>query len=113
MRWHEAPLVPLASAFAIGIATGAWIPAPAWWVLSAGALLLGLTALAPDPPLGHEPTLPAHLGCRALPPPRRAARCRGPAGKRLSRRAPMASFATPPGTVASALSGFCDSFGVL
>ena len=46
MRWHEAPLVPLASAFAIGIATSAWITAPAWWLLCAGALLLGLTALA-------------------------------------------------------------------
>ena len=46
MRWHEAPLVPLASAFAIGIATSAWITAPAWWLLGAGALLLGLTVLA-------------------------------------------------------------------
>src|SRR5499426_2149748 len=46
MRWREAPLVPLASAFAIGIATSGWITAPAWWLLCAGALLLGLTALA-------------------------------------------------------------------
>src|SRR5499427_1330443 len=46
MRWHEAPLVPLASAFAIGIATSAWITTPAWWLLCAGALLLGLTVLA-------------------------------------------------------------------
>src|SRR5215475_1741293 len=46
MRWHEAPLVPLASAFTIGIATSAWIIAPAWWLLCAGGLLLGLTVLA-------------------------------------------------------------------
>src|SRR5499425_2562552 len=46
MRWHEAPLVPLAGAFAIGIGTSAWITTPAWWLLCAGAGLLGLTALA-------------------------------------------------------------------
>jgi competence protein ComEC len=46
MRWLEAPLVPLAGATALGIATSAWIATPAWSLLCAGALALGLTSLA-------------------------------------------------------------------
>src|SRR5215471_8086197 len=46
MRWLEAPLVPLAGATALGIATSAWIATPAWSLLCAGALTLGLTSLA-------------------------------------------------------------------
>ena len=46
MRWLEAPLVPLAGASALGIATSAWIATPAWSVLCAGALTLGMTSLA-------------------------------------------------------------------
>src|SRR5215472_5993376 len=46
MRWLEAPLVPLAGASALGIATSAWIATPAWSLLCAGALVLGLTSLA-------------------------------------------------------------------
>jgi len=46
MRWLEAPLVPLAGATALGIATSAWIATPAWSLLCAGVLALGLTSLA-------------------------------------------------------------------
>src|SRR5262245_4522664 len=46
MRWPEAPLVPLAGAAALGIATSAWVATPAWTLLCAGALALGLTSFA-------------------------------------------------------------------
>src|SRR5215813_4126499 len=46
MRWLEAPLLPLAGAAALGIATSAWFTTPAWSLLCAGALALGLTSLA-------------------------------------------------------------------
>src|SRR5215831_13988793 len=38
MRWLEAPLVPLAGAIALGIATSPWIATPAWSLLCGGAL---------------------------------------------------------------------------
>src|SRR5262245_16779423 len=46
MRWIEAPLVPLAGAAALGIATSVWVATPAWTLLCAGALSLGLTSFA-------------------------------------------------------------------
>src|SRR5215831_6447016 len=46
MRWLEAPLVPMAGAIALGIATSPWIATPAWSLLCGGALALGLTSLA-------------------------------------------------------------------
>jgi len=44
MRWHEAPLVPLAAAFALGICGGSWMAASTSWLLVAGGLLLTLAA---------------------------------------------------------------------
>ena len=64
MRWHEAPLVPLAGAFAIGIAASAWGTAPAWWLLGAGTLVLGLTGLALA--LGSAPLTTAGLLALAM-----------------------------------------------
>jgi len=46
MRWLEAPLLPLAGAAALGIATSAWFTTPAWSLLCGGVLALGLTSLA-------------------------------------------------------------------
>ena len=46
MRWHEAPLVPLAAAFALGILSSSWMVTDTRWLLAAGGLLLTLTACA-------------------------------------------------------------------
>src|SRR5262249_36635058 len=52
MRWLEAPLLPLAGAAALGIATSAWFTPPAWSLLCGGprpwggVLALGVTSLA-------------------------------------------------------------------
>src|SRR5262245_59874306 len=44
MKWHEAPLLPIAGAFALGILSTSWGAVPAWWFLVAGGLLLMVTA---------------------------------------------------------------------
>jgi competence protein ComEC len=46
MRWREAPLVPLAATFALGICLSPWVAAPTPWLLVAGGLLLSLAACA-------------------------------------------------------------------
>jgi len=46
MRWQEAPLVPVAAAFALGICSGSWAAAPTSWILVAGGALLTLAACA-------------------------------------------------------------------
>jgi hypothetical protein len=46
MKWHEAPLLPLAAAFALGIYASSWAAVPTSWLLGAGGLLLVLTAVA-------------------------------------------------------------------
>src|SRR4029453_6266719 len=45
MKWHEAPLLPLAAAFALGIYSSSWAAVPTSWLLGAGGLLLVLTAI--------------------------------------------------------------------
>jgi hypothetical protein len=37
MTWHEAPLLPLSAALALGILFGAWLAAAPAWLLLAGA----------------------------------------------------------------------------
>ena len=46
MKWHEAPLLLLAAAFALGIYSSSWAAVPTSWLLGAGGLLLVLTAVA-------------------------------------------------------------------
>ena len=46
MKWHEAPLVPLALALALGISASVWVTAPAWWLLGGGGCLLVAIASA-------------------------------------------------------------------
>src|SRR5882724_9135232 len=46
MKWHEAPLLPLAAAFALGIYASSWTATPTSWLLGAGGLLLGGAAVA-------------------------------------------------------------------
>src|SRR5437867_646922 len=46
MKWHEAPLLPLAAAFAVGIYSSSWAAVPTPWLLGAGGLLLLLAAVA-------------------------------------------------------------------
>jgi len=46
MRWQEAPLVPLAAAFALGICSTSWVTAPTSWILVADGALLTLAACA-------------------------------------------------------------------
>src|SRR6266536_4260192 len=46
MKWHEAPLLPLAAAFALGIYASAWAATPPSWLLGAGGLLLTGAAVA-------------------------------------------------------------------
>jgi len=46
MKWHEAPLLPLSAAFALGIVAAPWSAAAPGRLLVAGGLLLGLGACA-------------------------------------------------------------------
>jgi len=46
MKWHEAPLLPLAAAFALGIYASSWAATPTSWLLCAGGLLLTGAAVA-------------------------------------------------------------------
>jgi len=46
MKWHEAPLLLLAAAFALGIYSSSWATVPTSWLLGAGGLLLVFTAVA-------------------------------------------------------------------
>src|SRR5258708_5264320 len=45
MKWHEAPLLPLAAAFALGIYASSWAAVPTSWLLGGGGVLLLLTAV--------------------------------------------------------------------
>jgi len=44
MRWHEAPLLPLSAALALGILSGPWAAVAPGWLLAAGGLLLTVGA---------------------------------------------------------------------
>ena len=46
MKWHEAPLLPLSAALALGIVLAAWASAAPGWLLAAGGLLLAVGACA-------------------------------------------------------------------
>src|SRR6266545_4312803 len=46
MRWHEAPLLPLSAALALGIVAAGWTAAAPGWLLAAGGLLLAVGACA-------------------------------------------------------------------
>ncbi len=46
MKWHEAPLLPLSAAFALGIVAAPWAAAAPGRLLVAGGLLLGVGACA-------------------------------------------------------------------
>jgi competence protein ComEC len=46
MRWHEAPLLPLAAAVAVGIVSAPWAAAAPGWLLAAGGFLLTVGACA-------------------------------------------------------------------
>src|SRR5262249_52120491 len=46
MKWHEAPLLPLSAAFALGIVATPWATAAPGRLLVAGGLLLGVGACA-------------------------------------------------------------------
>ena len=46
MRWHEAPLLPLSAALAVGILSGPWAAVAPGWLLAAGGLLLTVGACA-------------------------------------------------------------------
>jgi competence protein ComEC len=46
MKWHEAPLLALAAAFALGIYSSSWATIPTSWLLGAGGILLLLAAVA-------------------------------------------------------------------
>ena len=52
MKWHEAPLLPLSAALALGIVLAAWATSVPGWLLAAGGLLLAVgacaTAFGPD-----------------------------------------------------------------
>ena len=52
MKWHEAPLLPLSAALALGIVLAAWATSAPGWLLAAGGLLLAVgacaTAFGPD-----------------------------------------------------------------
>src|SRR5215468_8248379 len=44
MKWHEAPLLPVAAVFAAGIFSATWLTMPTWWILVGGTLLLVVAA---------------------------------------------------------------------
>ena len=46
MKWHEAPLLPLSAALALGILFSAWAAAALAWLLLAGGLLVAVGACA-------------------------------------------------------------------
>jgi len=52
VKWHEAPLLPLSAALALGIVLAAWATSVPGWLLAAGGLLLAVgacaTAFGPD-----------------------------------------------------------------
>jgi len=52
VKWHEAPLLPLSAALALGIVLAAWATSAPGWLLAAGGLLLAVgacaTAFGPD-----------------------------------------------------------------
>src|SRR5215470_7516190 len=44
MKWHDAPLLPVAAVFAGGIFSATWLTVPAWWIIVAGTLVLVVAA---------------------------------------------------------------------
>src|SRR5713101_1277322 len=59
MKWHEAPLLPLAAALAVGIVVAAWAAVAPVWLLAAGGLLLAVGACSTA--LGQEAAATAAL----------------------------------------------------
>jgi competence protein ComEC len=59
MKWHEAPLLPLAAALAVGIVVAAWAAVAPAWLLAAGGLLLAVGACSTA--LGQEAAATAAL----------------------------------------------------